>query len=109
VHAAGPLDRTEDPRHLEVANVLGRADRLGQKGVQPADQAAAYGTLAIADHQAAAGYETYVYQFDYVPADDPLHLGAAHCVELPFFFNTIDAWPDSPMLGEPTAAVRHFA
>ena len=67
------------------------------------------GTLVVADHQAAAGYATYVYQFDYTPADDPKHLGAAHCSELPFFFNTIDAYPDSPMLGRPTAEARHLA
>ena len=67
------------------------------------------GTLVVADHQAAAGYPTYVYQFDYTPADDPAHLGAAHCSELPFFFNTIDAYPDSPMLGQPTAEARQLA
>jgi para-nitrobenzyl esterase len=64
------------------------------------------GTLAIADHHAAAGHPTYVYQFDYTPAEDPAHLGAPHCVELPFFFDTIDAYPDSPMLGAATAATR---
>lgn len=64
------------------------------------------GTIAIADHHAAADNPAYVYQFDHAPAGDPAHLGAAHCVELPFFFNTFDAYPDSPMLGEATAAAR---
>jgi para-nitrobenzyl esterase len=64
------------------------------------------GTLAIGDHHAAASNPTYVYQFDYTPPEDPAHLGAAHCAELPFFFDTIDAYPDSPMLGEATAAAR---
>lgn len=64
------------------------------------------GTLAIADHHAAAGYPAYVYQFDYAPADDPAHLGAPHCVDLPFFFDTIDAYPASPMLGDPTTEAR---
>ncbi|MEZ0113467.1 para-nitrobenzyl esterase [Catenulispora sp. EB89] len=67
------------------------------------------GTLAVADHQAAAGHATYVYEFDYVPAGDPAHIGAAHCAELPFFFNTVDAYPDAPMLGTPTAEVRRLA
>jgi para-nitrobenzyl esterase len=67
------------------------------------------GTLAIADHHAAAGNPTYVYQFDYTPTPDPAHLGAAHCCELPFFFDTIDSYPDSPMLGEPTPAARALA
>jgi len=61
------------------------------------------GTLAIADHHAAAGNATYVYQFDYTPDPDPARLGTAHCAELPFFFDTIDAYPGSPMLGEPAA------
>ncbi|MBS2534481.1 carboxylesterase family protein [Catenulispora sp. NF23] len=67
------------------------------------------GTLAIADHQAAAGFDTYVYEFDYTPGDDPAHLGSTHCAELPFFFNTIDAYPDCAMLGRPTTATRELA
>ena len=67
------------------------------------------GTLVIADHQAAARCATYVYQFDYAPVEDPAHLGAAHCCELPFFFDTVDAYPDSAMLGRPTAEVRRLA
>ena len=64
------------------------------------------GTLAIAGHHAAAGYPAYVYQFDYAPADDPARLGAAHYADLPFFFDTIDAYPASPMLGEPATEAR---
>jgi para-nitrobenzyl esterase len=64
------------------------------------------GTLAIAGHHAAAGHPAYVYQFDRAPTGDPAHLGAAHCAELPYFFATFDAYPDSPMLGEVTAAVH---
>jgi para-nitrobenzyl esterase len=64
------------------------------------------GTLAIAGHQAAAGQPAYVYQFDYVPAGDPARLGAPHCAELPFFFDTLDSYAGSAMLGEITAAAR---
>ncbi|MFF4260064.1 carboxylesterase/lipase family protein [Streptomyces sp. NPDC001663] len=64
------------------------------------------GSLRIADHHAAGGNATYVYQFDYQPAEDEHALGATHCGELPFLFNTFDAYPDSPMLGRPTDAVR---
>ncbi|MEV7598837.1 carboxylesterase family protein [Kitasatospora sp. NPDC089797] len=63
-------------------------------------------TLALAGHHAAAGNPAYVYRFDHAPADDPARLGAAHCVELPFFFDTLDAYPDSPMLGAVTPAAR---
>ncbi|MFF4401991.1 carboxylesterase/lipase family protein [Streptomyces sp. NPDC001480] len=56
------------------------------------------GSLQIADHHAAGGNTTYVYQFDYAPAEDPYALGATHCAELPFLFNTFDAYPGSPIL-----------
>ena len=64
------------------------------------------GSLRIADHHAAGGNATYVYRFDHRPAEDEHALGATHCAELPFLFNTFDAYPDSPMLGRPTDAVR---
>jgi para-nitrobenzyl esterase len=64
------------------------------------------GTLAIAGHHAGAGHPAYVYQFDYTPDPDSARLGTAHCAELPFFFDTLDAYPDSPMLGRPAAAAR---
>ncbi|MCX4911325.1 carboxylesterase/lipase family protein [Streptomyces sp. NBC_00878] len=63
-------------------------------------------SLRIADHHAAGGNATYVYQFDYRPAEDEHGLGATHCADLPFLFNTFGAYPDSPMLGRPTDAVR---
>ncbi|MFE3214809.1 carboxylesterase/lipase family protein [Streptomyces antimycoticus] len=64
------------------------------------------GALRMADHHAAGGNATYVYQFDYRPAHDPGHLGATHCGELPFLFGTFDSYPDSPMLGSPSDAER---
>ncbi|MGW4907257.1 carboxylesterase/lipase family protein [Streptomyces sp. NPDC004270] len=64
------------------------------------------GSLEIADHHAAGGNATHVYRFDHRPAEDPHSLGAAHCAELPFLFNTFDAYPDSPMLGRVGDAQR---
>jgi para-nitrobenzyl esterase len=64
------------------------------------------GALELADHHAAVGNATYVYQFDYRPAEDELALGATHGGELPFLFNTFDAYQDSPMLGRPGDAQR---
>ncbi|MET7355715.1 carboxylesterase family protein [Streptomyces mirabilis] len=62
--------------------------------------------MQIADHHAAGGNATYVYQFDYHPAQDPDRLGPAHCVELPFLFGTFDNYPDSPMVGTPSDTER---
>jgi para-nitrobenzyl esterase len=63
------------------------------------------GSLRIADHHAAGGNATYVYQFDYQLAEDEHALGATRCAKLPFLFNTFDAYPDSPMLGRPADTV----
>ncbi|WP_228559378.1 carboxylesterase/lipase family protein [Catenulispora pinisilvae] len=101
----------------QVADGAERYDRIASHGAAPRDVLTELvteivfrdGTLAIADHQAAAGFDTYVYEFDYTPIDDPAHLGSTHCAELPFFFNTIDTYPDSPMLGRPTTATRELA
>ncbi|WP_405849569.1 carboxylesterase/lipase family protein [Streptomyces sp. NBC_01518] len=65
-------------------------------------------SLRIADHHAAGGNATYVYEFDFRPAEDPYGLGATHCGELPFLFGTFDAYPDTPMLGRVTEAVREL-
>ncbi|MEU0597449.1 carboxylesterase family protein [Streptomyces sp. NPDC006393] len=68
------------------------------------------GSLEIADHHAAGGNTTYVYQFDCAPAEDPYALGATHCAELPFLFNTFDAYPGSPVLvgaGDAQRALGH--
>ncbi|WOX15844.1 carboxylesterase/lipase family protein [Streptomyces sp. N50] len=65
-------------------------------------------SLRIADHHAAGGNATYVYEFDHRPAEDPYGLGATHCGELPFLFGTFDAYPDTPMLGRVTDAVREL-
>jgi para-nitrobenzyl esterase len=59
------------------------------------------GALEIANHHAAGGNATYIYQFDHHPAEDAHALGATHCSELPFLFGTFDTYPDSPMLGKP--------
>jgi para-nitrobenzyl esterase len=67
------------------------------------------GSLEIADHHAAGGNTTYVYRFDYAPAEDPLGLGATHCSELPFLFTTFDAYPDSPVLAGAGDAQRALA
>ena len=53
------------------------------------------GVAEIAAHAAHA----YVYQFSRRPPKDDDLLGATHCADLPFLFNTFDAYPDARMLG----------
>jgi para-nitrobenzyl esterase len=112
----------DQARELVAGQVDGGADRYDrvaarQHNAAPSDVLTEVeteilfrdGTLALADHHAAAGFGTYVYQFDHTPAHDPAHLGATHCAELPFFFDTIDAYSDSPLVGEHTNEIRHLA
>lgn len=57
----------------------------------------------LADVSAAAGRETYVYQFRW---ESPGGLGAAHCLDVPFFFGNLDAPGTAGVLGpEPPAAL----
>lgn len=44
----------------------------------------------------AQGKDTYVYQFDW--QSPCAELGASHCIDLPFFFGTFDAWKDAALL-----------
>ncbi|WP_438289814.1 carboxylesterase/lipase family protein [Streptomyces sp. HUAS TT7] len=55
--------------------------------------------IELAAHRAARDLPSYVYRFDRRPEPDDLGLGCPHCAELPFLFDTFDAYPDSPMLG----------
>ncbi|MVW71843.1 carboxylesterase family protein [Bordetella sp. 15P40C-2] len=94
-----------------LAAAVGRADVLvsytrdemaafpGQ-GVNP--QSAALGN-AIFDQPARqwaadaikAGRQAWLARFDVAPTQ---RFGACHCIELPFVFGTLDAFPDAPML-----------
>lgn len=53
------------------------------------------GSLRMAEGQAEAGRPAYVYQFDW---QSPGGFEACHCLEIPFVFNNIENWQDSPML-----------
>ncbi len=53
-------------------------------------------TLAFASALADAGGQAWVYQFDWAPPGSPFR--ACHCIDLPFVFGSLDAWPDAPML-----------
>jgi para-nitrobenzyl esterase len=91
---------------LRYANELPHATPAQVFTALQTDELFRNGALQMADHHAAGGTATYVYQFDYHPAQDPDRLGAAHCVELPFLFGTFDNYPDSPMLGTPSDTER---
>lgn len=56
----------------------------------------AQSTAAFAAARAEHGERTFLYRFDW-QSPHP-HLGACHCLELPFVFDNIADWPGAPML-----------
>ena len=84
------------------------ADRAaGRPGVRPpvilteevTDRMFADGVTELAENCAAGGGSAYVYRFSRRPPGGDGTLGTVHCAELPFVFDTLDAYPEAPMLG----------
>jgi para-nitrobenzyl esterase len=69
-------------------------------------------TLRLAGEMADNGSNVFAYQFNWAPPQSPFK--ACHCIDLPFTFGNLDAWPDAAMLagGDPavmgglSAAIR---
>ena len=53
------------------------------------------GSLRMAETRADQGRPAYVYQFDW---QSPAGFESCHCLEIPFVFNNLSDWTDSPML-----------
>jgi para-nitrobenzyl esterase len=53
------------------------------------------GSLRMAEARADQRRPAYVYQFDW---QSPADFESCHCLELPFVFNNLENWTDSPML-----------
>jgi para-nitrobenzyl esterase len=65
------------------------------------------GSLHMAEWRAEQGKPAYVYQFDW---QSPAGFESCHCLEIPFVFNNLSAWKDSPMLkGAEPAEMRGLA
>jgi para-nitrobenzyl esterase len=52
-------------------------------------------SVQVADDRARRVQPAFVYDFDWKATE----LGAAHCIDLPFLFGNLEAWPDATMLG----------
>ena len=61
----------------------------------------AWPSMRLAAAISAAGGAVHAYQFDWAPAGS--RFKACHCIELPFVFGTLPAWPGAGMLqgGDP--------
>jgi para-nitrobenzyl esterase len=53
------------------------------------------GSLRMAEWRSDQARPAYVYQFDW---QSPAGFESCHCLEIPFVFNNLPNWPDSPML-----------
>ncbi|ADG79450.1 Carboxylesterase type B OS=Tsukamurella paurometabola (strain ATCC 8368 / DSM / CCUG 35730 /CIP 100753 / JCM 10117 / KCTC 9821 / NBRC 16120 / NCIMB 702349/ NCTC 13040) OX=521096 GN=Tpau_2852 PE=4 SV=1 [Tsukamurella paurometabola] len=89
--------RAVDPRHARDRNAESAAGD------------ALFGIRSIADRHADAGNLVYAYRFDRATTPDPTGLGATHCADLPFAFNTLDSYAGAAMLGDVSAADRALA
>jgi len=49
----------------------------------------------MAEWRSDQGHPAYVYQFDW---QSPAGFESCHCLEIPFVFNNLDQWTESPML-----------
>jgi para-nitrobenzyl esterase len=65
------------------------------------------GSLRMAEARADQGKPAYVYQFDW---QSPAGFESCHCLEIPFVFNNLSTWTDSPMLkGADPSVMRGLA
>ena len=65
------------------------------------------GSLRMAEARADQGKPAYVYQFDW---QSPAGFESCHCLEIPFVFNNLSNWTDSPMLkGADPSVMRGLA
>jgi para-nitrobenzyl esterase len=100
-------DGVEDQDALDA--VLDHYGRCPETGVArtPADAWVALQTdrvfrlpaVDLADRQAAAGGDTFVYRFDWAPGLAPRRVGACHAMEIPFVFGTLRSPLLRPLIG----------
>lgn len=53
------------------------------------------GSLRMAEWRAEQGHPAFLFQFDW---QSPAGFESCHCIEIPFVFNNLENWTDSPML-----------
>jgi para-nitrobenzyl esterase len=61
--------------------------------------------MRLAEALAASGARVFAYQFAWAPPSS--RFKACHCIDLPFTFGTLDAWPDAAMLAGANMPAMH--
>lgn len=91
--AAGHVDVIAGYTHDEMAAFAGMG--LDEEAVALGDQIYGAPTRQWAADATSQGRRAWSYQFTHRPSET---FGACHCIELPFVFDTLDAFADAPML-----------
>jgi para-nitrobenzyl esterase len=88
--------KTNPRRHCEEFRMMRAAKtNAALLGDLMTDAMFRMGSLHMAEWRADQGHPAYVYQFDW---QSPTGFEACHCLEIPFVFDNLPAWKDSPML-----------
>jgi para-nitrobenzyl esterase len=83
------------PYYDEIARMRASATNAALLGDLMSDAVFRLGSLRMAEWRADQGRPVYVFQFDW---QSPAGFEACHCIEIPFVFNNLPSWTDSPML-----------
>jgi para-nitrobenzyl esterase len=83
------------PHYDEIARMRAATTNAALLGDLMTDAMFRIGSLRMAQWRADQGRPAYVYQFDW---QSPAGFESCHCLEIPFVFNNLEHWRDSPML-----------
>jgi para-nitrobenzyl esterase len=83
------------PYYDEIARMRAATTNAALLGDLMTDAMFRIGSLRMAQWRADQGRPTFVYQFDW---QSPAGFESCHCLEIPFVFNNLEHWRDSPML-----------
>ena len=83
------------PYYDEIRRMRASGTNAALLGDLMSDAMFRIGSLRMAEWRADQGQPAYVYQFDW---QSPAGFESCHCLEIPFVFNNLAHWTDSPML-----------
>ena len=83
------------PYYDEIRRMRASGTNAALLGDLMSDAMFRIGSLRMAEARADQGRPAYVYQFDW---QSPAGFESCHCLEIPFVFNNLANWTDSPML-----------
>jgi para-nitrobenzyl esterase len=83
------------PYYDEIRRMRASSTNAALLGDLMSDAMFRIGSLRMAEARADQGHPAYVYQFDW---QSPAGFESCHCIEIPFVFNNLGNWTDSPML-----------